>query len=94
MYRYKLDIIGLCEIRWKQSGEITTNKSHKVYYSGGEDKHEQGVGFLVYKRYCDNCHRMLPYFEQTNDTKATSKSFQRYSLRKHAHAIYCDISLL
>ena len=47
--RYKWNILGLCEVRWKNRGEITTLEGHKFYYSGKEDKHEQGVGFLVQK---------------------------------------------
>ena len=49
MDRYKWSILGLCEMRWKKSGEIPTDGSHRVYFSGKEDKHEQGVGFLVHK---------------------------------------------
>ena len=30
-------------------GETTTQEGHKIYYSGKDDKHEQGVGFLVNK---------------------------------------------
>ena len=36
-------------MRWKKSGEIPTDGGHRVYFSGKEDKHEQGVGFLVHK---------------------------------------------
>ena len=36
-------------MRWKKSGEIPTDGGHEVYFSGKEDKHEQGVGFLVHK---------------------------------------------
>ena len=49
MDRYKWSILGLCEMRWKKSGEIPTDGGHRVYLSGKEDKHEQGVGFLVHK---------------------------------------------
>ena len=45
----KCSILGLCEVRWKKSGEIPTDGGHRVYFSGKEDKHEQGVGFLVHK---------------------------------------------
>ena len=31
------------------SGEIPTDGGHRVYFSGKEDKREQGVGFLVHK---------------------------------------------
>ena len=30
-------------------GETITEKGHKVFFSGKEDKHEHGVGFLVHK---------------------------------------------
>ena len=48
MDRYKWSILGLCEMRCKTSGEIPTDGGHRVI-SGKEDKHEQGVGFLVHK---------------------------------------------
>ena len=49
MDRYKWSVLGLCEMTWKKSGEIPTDGSHRVYFSGKEDKHEQGVGFLLHK---------------------------------------------
>ena len=48
--RYKWSTLGLYEMRWKKkSEEIPTNGGHRAYFSGKEDKHEQGVGFLVHK---------------------------------------------
>ena len=47
--RYKWDNLGLCEMRWKQSGEITTDNGHIVYNSERKDKHEQCLGVLVHK---------------------------------------------
>ena len=49
MDRYRWNILGLCEMRWKNFGETTTEEGHKVFFSGKEDKHEHGVGFLVHK---------------------------------------------
>ena len=49
MDRYKWSILGLCEMRWKKSGEIPTDGGHRMYLSGKQDKHEQGVGYLVHK---------------------------------------------
>ena len=49
MERYHWNIQGLIEIRWKNQGESTTNGGHKLYYSGKDDKHEHGVGFLIHK---------------------------------------------
>ena len=36
-------------MRWKDSGETTTDEGHKLYYSGDERSHIGGVGFLVHK---------------------------------------------
>ena len=41
-------ILGLCKMRWKNFGETTTEEGHKVFFSGKEDKHEHGIGFLVH----------------------------------------------
>ena len=49
MDMYRWNILGLCEMTWKNFSEITTEEGHKVFFSGKEDKHEHGVGFLVHK---------------------------------------------
>jgi len=49
MSRYHWTILGLCEVRWKNFGETSTQDGHKLYYSGRDDKHEHGVRFLVHK---------------------------------------------
>ena len=36
-------------MRWKKFGEMSADHGHKVYFSGEEDRHEYGVGFLVHK---------------------------------------------
>ena len=45
----KMDILGHCEMRWKNFWETTTEEGHRVFFSGKADKHEHGVGFLVHK---------------------------------------------
>ena len=47
--KYSWNIIGLCEMRWKSIGETESLEGHKIYFSGRDDKHEEGVGFLVHK---------------------------------------------
>ena len=49
MDRYRWNILGLCEMTWKNAGETKTDEGHKVFFSGKEDKHERGVGFFVHK---------------------------------------------
>ena len=46
MDRYRWNILGLCEMRWKNFGETTTEEEHKVFFSGKDDEHEHDVGFL------------------------------------------------
>ena len=45
--------LGLCEMRWKNFGEMSTDDGHKVYFSGEEDSNGNGVGFLVHKDVVD-----------------------------------------
>jgi len=47
MERYHFDILGLAEMRWTASEEM---HGCKVIWSGNEQKHEAGVGFLLSKR--------------------------------------------
>ena len=49
MDRYRWNILRLCEMRWKNFGQTTTEEGRKVFFSGKEDEHERGVGFLVHK---------------------------------------------
>ena len=54
MDRYRWIILGLSEMRWKKFGETTTEEGeHKVFFSGKEDKHKHGIGFLVHKDIMD-----------------------------------------
>ena len=45
MNNMNLDILGIAETRWKDSGKITKDK-YTLIYSGGED-HSNGVGVMV-----------------------------------------------
>ena len=49
MKRYRWNILGLCEVRWKNFGETSTPEGHKLFFIGREDRHEHGVGFLIHK---------------------------------------------
>ena len=47
-------------MRWKNFGETTIEEGHKAFFSGKGDKHEQGVGFLVYKDIVNTVIRCPP----------------------------------
>ena len=53
MSRYHWNIVGLCEMCWKNFGEMSTDDGYKVYFNGEEGKHEYGVGFLMHKEAVD-----------------------------------------
>ena len=46
---YRWDILGLSEVRFTGFGEMTTDEGHKMWYSGHDTLHRQGVAFLVHK---------------------------------------------
>ena len=56
MERCHWNILGLSETRLKNQGETTNNEGHRFYYSGKDDKHEHGVGFLIHK---DTVHTVM-----------------------------------
>ena len=47
MERLKLNVMGLCEVRWKGEGDFMSN-GVRVIYSGGE-RHENGVAVMLDK---------------------------------------------
>ena len=49
MDMYGWNILGLSEMRWQNFGKTTIEEGDKVFFSGKEEKHEHGVGFLVHK---------------------------------------------
>ena len=49
MKRYRWNILGLCEICWKNFRETPTPEGHKLFFSDHKDRHEHGVGFLIHK---------------------------------------------
>ena len=51
-------------MRWKNFGEMSTDDGHKVNFSGEEDRHEYGVGYLVYKDVVDAVLGCLPVFSR------------------------------
>ena len=44
MDRNRWNIRGLCEMKWKNFGETTTEEVHKVFFCEKDDKREHGVG--------------------------------------------------
>ena len=50
MRRYRIDIMGISESRWTDSGRLTTNTGETILYSGRDDgNHQQGVAVILRK---------------------------------------------
>ncbi|XP_063405708.1 uncharacterized protein LOC134689673 [Mytilus trossulus] len=50
MKRFKLDILGVSECRWTDSGKYKHNSGTEIYYSGRTDgRHQEGVAILLSK---------------------------------------------
>ena len=47
---YKITVLGLCETRWTQSGQVRLNTGEIILYSGLEEEdahHTEGVEFML-----------------------------------------------
>ena len=52
MRRFNLAVLGLCETRWTQSGQLRLTTGELILYSGHEEEdapHSEGVGLLLRK---------------------------------------------
>ncbi|XP_069999459.1 craniofacial development protein 2-like [Penaeus vannamei] len=67
MNRYRWHILGLCEVGWKNTGETSTQESHKEYYSGREDRREQGDGFSVHKDSLNSNEEVEDFYNQQQE---------------------------
>ena len=47
--RYKLDLLGVQEVRWDKGG-IVRGGNHIFFYGQGKENHQFGTGFFVYRR--------------------------------------------
>ena len=49
MKRYLWNVIGLCEVPWKNFGETSTPECHRLFFSGRQDRYEHEIEFLIHK---------------------------------------------
>ena len=79
MDRYRWNILGLCEMRWKNFGETTTEEGHKVFFSGKEDKHKNGIGFLLHKDIMNTCQGMSHSLQPAHHYPPEGSPFQHHN---------------
>jgi len=51
MGRYKLDLLGLSEVRWTGHGKIKLSDGDTIVYSGHETLHHRGVAIVIPRRH-------------------------------------------
>jgi len=47
--RYKLDLVGVQEVRWDRDGTIRAG-DYNFFYGKGNENHQMGTGFYVHRR--------------------------------------------
>ena len=82
--RLKLDVLGVSEVRWKNSGKCTTDE-HVMIYSGHTTEYKHGVGVLLSKQVAKS---MMEEFHALSDriliVKIASKPFNLVIVQVYA----------
>ena len=79
---YKLDLLGMGEVRWTGSGK-TEKEGNVLYYSGGE-KNEYGVGILVAKKHARSVMGYWPISDRVIVCKLQGKPFNIVVIQVYA----------
>ncbi|XP_055379428.1 craniofacial development protein 2-like [Condylostylus longicornis] len=76
MFRYRVKVMGVCEVRWAGSGEIITKNASQMLYSGNDQGGSNGVAILLDK----TIRKSLINWKPVSDRIITAKLHPR--LRK------------
>ena len=73
MIRFDIDILDIAETRWIDSGVIDKDQ-HVMYFSGGQ-KHANGVGIIVKKKWSKSVQGFIPRSDRVMMLKIEGKPF-------------------
>ena len=81
--RLKLDVLGLSEVRWKNSGRCAT-EDHVMIYSGHMTEHKNGVGVLLSKQVAKSMMGYHALSDRVLIVKIASKPFNLVIVQVYA----------
>ena len=77
-------------MRWKIFGKTTTQEGHKGFFSGKEDKHKHGTGFLVHKAIMNTVMGCHPVSSGLITIRPRAVPFNITIVQVHAPTSDCD----
>ncbi|XP_056022145.1 uncharacterized protein LOC130055022 [Ostrea edulis] len=79
MKRYHLNIIGISECRWTDSGKIRTQTGETILYSGRKDNHHNnGVAIAISKEKAKTLYEWAPINDRIITARFWSKYIKKY----------------
>ena len=83
MERVKIDILGLVETRWRNSGTIQYG-DYTFLYSGNEKRSEREVGLLINKKYSKSLKGYWPILERVLCARMNGHPTDRFIMQVYA----------
>jgi len=91
--RYQIDMLGLSEVRWTESGQIISPCGTMFLYSGHETEHSRGVGILLSKSIRDSLLEWEPISDRIIRARLSVKYGKLQIIQCYAPTEDKDLSL-